>query len=136
MTVASEHKLLGIDALTFRLPVRNLKGDQAAMDQDAYRALKADRYQEIIFTLNSSHIKSCGEDQYLVEAIGDLSIAGVTRPITMTMYGKVMPDGSVFFTGSQSLRMSDFNVERPSVLFGLIKADDEMRLTYTLIFSK
>jgi hypothetical protein len=32
--------------------------------------------------------------------------------------------------------MSDYNVKPPSLLFGLVRARDEMTLTYTLIFTK
>jgi hypothetical protein len=42
----------------------------------------------------------------------------------------------VTFTGSQHLKMSDYDVERPSLLFGAIKASNDMTLTYKLIFKK
>ena len=136
MVLSDENQLLGIEALTFTLPVRNLKGDKQAMDEDAYHALKADRYKEIIFKLSSANVESKGENLYLIKALGSLTVAGVTRALTLTMHSKISHDGSISFTGSEALQMSDYQVERPSLLFGVIRAGDKMTLTYTLIFSK
>jgi hypothetical protein len=136
MVLAAENQLVGIDALTFSLPVRNLKGDQTAMDEDAYRALKADQYKEIVFLLKSAKVEPAGDQKYLIKALGTLTVAGVTKVVTLTMRGTVASDGSITFAGSETLRMSDYNVERPTLLFGVIRAGDEMTLTYKLIFSK
>ncbi|HET6401479.1 MAG TPA: YceI family protein [Candidatus Kapabacteria bacterium] len=136
MAVA-EDQLKNIDALTFSLPVHNLKGSHSAMDDAAYEALKADQYKEIVFRLASATIEPDGGDhEYLVTALGELTVAGVTRTVTLNMHSELQPDGSIVFRGAQNLRMSDYNVERPSLLFGAIKARDEMTLTYTLIFTK
>jgi hypothetical protein len=50
------------------------------------------------------------------------------------MAGEIARDGRVTFVGSEQVKMSDYNVERPSILFGVIKAGDLMTLTYTLVF--
>jgi polyisoprenoid-binding protein YceI len=134
--ISGDNKIVNIDALSFTLPVRNLKGEEPGMDRDAYHALKADQYKDITFTLRSATVKVAGDDTYRIQALGNLTVAGVTREVTLTMQSRVSEDGSVSFVGSELLRMSDYNVERPSVLFGVIRAADEMRLTYTLIFSK
>ncbi|HZK77230.1 MAG TPA: YceI family protein [Candidatus Kapabacteria bacterium] len=131
-----DHQLTSIAALTFRLPVRNLKGESAGMDSDCYHALKADTYSEIVFHLSSATIEPKKGNQYTVYAIGNLSVAGVTRTLTLAMDATVAADGSMTFAGSQSLKMSEYNIERPSRFFGAIKAGDEMMLTYNLIFDQ
>lgn len=132
----TEGRLKNIDALTFSLPVHNLKGSHSGMDNAAYDALKANQYKEIVFRLTSATVEAHGDHAYLVNALGELTVAGVTRTVTLNMHSELQPDGSVIFRGAQNLRMSDYNVERPSLLFGAIKARDEMTLTYTLIFTK
>ncbi len=135
ISVTRDGTLAAINALTFELPVRNLKGESGAMDDHAYTALKADQYKDITFHLASATIAP-GKEGYLVEAAGTLTVAGVIRPVTLAMHGSVNSDGTITFRGAENLRMSDYSVERPSLLFGMIKARDEMTLTYTLIFSK
>jgi polyisoprenoid-binding protein YceI len=136
MSVSKENQLSEIRSLDFSLPVLNLKGEHPAMDEDAYTALKANKYKEIVFKLVSAEITRIGEHEYKVAALGTLSVAGVTRTVTLQMRSVVASDGSLTFTGSEKLRMSDYDVERPSLLFGTIKAGDNMTLTYTLIFTR
>jgi polyisoprenoid-binding protein YceI len=134
MAVTTDNRLTGIQALTFSLPVHNLKGEQTAMDNDAYKALKADRYQDIVFRLISATIEPVSGKHYNVLAKGTLTVAGVTREVVLKMDGNVAKDGSISFAGSEQVKMSDYNVERPSILFGVIKAGDLMTLTYNLVF--
>lgn len=136
MIVTSSDRLSNITALRFSLPVHNLKGDGDGMDNDAYKALKADLYPSIDFQLISAKIDSHGNGNYLVHAQGTLSVAGVTREVILEMTGTVVDNGSITFHGAEEVKMSDYNVERPSLLLGLIKAGDTMTLTYTLVFVK
>ncbi len=136
MVVTRDNHLKGIHSLNFSLPVCNLKGEHKGMEDDAHAALKADRYHDIIFKLASATIEQKDDSRYEIAAHGTLTVAGVTRTVTLRMVSLVAQDGAITFTGSEGLRMSDYDVERPSVLFGAIKADDKMTLTYNLIFTK
>jgi polyisoprenoid-binding protein YceI len=136
IAVTKDNHLAGIHSLNFSLPVLNLKGEQHAMDEDAYTALKADTYKEIVFKLTSATVEPQSEGFYTIEALGKLTVAGVTRTVTLKMRSQVAKDGSIAFTGAENVKMSDYNVERPSHFFGIIKADDNMILSYTLIFTK
>ena len=136
MTISPAGQLLAINGLEFSLPVHNLRGEHKAMDEHAYQALKADQYKDITFQLRSATIEPHCDQGYLVFASGTLTVAGVTRAVTLAMHSNTRSDGSITFRGSENLHMSDYNVERPSLLFGAIKARDEMTLTYTLIFTK
>jgi polyisoprenoid-binding protein YceI len=134
MAITTDNRLTAIQALTFSLPVHNLKGEQTAMDNDAYKALKADQYQDIVFRLISATIEPVNGKHYNVLARGTLTVAGVTREVVLKMDGNVAKDGAISFAGSEQVKMSDYNVERPSILFGVIKAGDLMTLTYNLVF--
>jgi len=136
MVITRDNHLNEINSLNFSLPVGNLRGEQCAMDHDAYTALKADHYKDITFKLISATVQPMDEYTYAIAALGNLTVAGVTRIVTLKMRSQVSRDGSITFTGSEDLKMSDYNVERPSILFGTIKAGDRMTLSYTLIFNK
>ncbi len=134
MDVSSDRRIRSIEALSFTLPVHNLKGNNSGMEQDAYDALKAARYPNIVFRMASANIQSRGDHQF-VQAIGTLSIAGVTKPIMLQMDVATSDDGSVTFHGSQEMKMSDYGVTRPTIL-GIFKAGDAMALDYQLTFVK
>jgi polyisoprenoid-binding protein YceI len=135
IVLSPDNALRAIDALTFSLPVDNLKGEEAAMEERAHEALKSERFKNILFVLNNATIDKEG-DGYLVTAYGKLTVAGVTKDVVLDMKGKVSSDGSIAFAGAQPVKMSDYNVERPSLLFGIIRADDEMQLRYSLVFTR
>ncbi len=134
--VTSDNNLLEIQSLTFSLPVYNLRGEERGMDNDCYAALKANRYREIVFVLISASVAQQGQHAYVIAARGTLTVAGVTQFVTLKMHSRVAENGSIIFTGMENVRMSDYNVERPSVFFGVIRAGDEMTLSYNLIFTK
>ena len=110
MAVTKDDRLVEIRALSFSLPVLNLKGEQRAMDEDAYKALKADQYKDITFKLTSATVEPQCENHYNVEALGNLTVAGVTRTVVLKMRSQVSRDGSITFTGSENVKMSDYNV--------------------------
>jgi polyisoprenoid-binding protein YceI len=136
MDITRDNHLVAIRSLNFSLPVLNLKGEQHAMDEDAYKALKADQYKDIDFKLTSATVEPQAGSLYAIQALGKLTVAGVTRIVTLKMQSHVAKDGSIAFTGAENVKMSDYNVERPSHFFGIIKAGDDMTLSYTLIFTK
>ncbi|HET6512126.1 MAG TPA: YceI family protein, partial [Candidatus Kapabacteria bacterium] len=79
------NELARVDFLDFKLPVRNLKGEVKAMDEDAYEALKADQHKEITFKLIEATIEGQNTTGYKVAAKGKLTVAGVSRTVTLKM---------------------------------------------------
>jgi polyisoprenoid-binding protein YceI len=72
------NQLLSIKSLNFSLIVDNLKSGESGLDKNAYKALKADQYKTIIYTLTSTTVSSGKGNKYTVKAQGNLNIAGVT----------------------------------------------------------
>jgi polyisoprenoid-binding protein YceI len=129
-------ELASVTALNFVLPVHNLKGEKESMNDNAYDALKADDYKNITFVMTSSKIDNKGSGKYAIHANGNLTIAGVTRAIVMEVAAQVNADGTVARSGTQALKMSDYNVERPSFMFGAMKTGNDLKLSYSLLFTK
>jgi polyisoprenoid-binding protein YceI len=134
--LSDKGELVSVSALNFVLPVHNLKGDKESMNDNAYDALKADDFKNITFVMQSSKIEAKGGNKYAIHANGNLTIAGATRAITMEVSAQVNGDGTVACTGTQALRMSDYNIERPSFMFGAMKAGNDLKLSYSLLFTK
>jgi polyisoprenoid-binding protein YceI len=134
--LSEKNDLVSVSALTFVLPVHNLKGDKESMNDNAYEALKADDYKNITFVMTSSKIDSKGGNKYAIHANGNLTIAGVTRPIIMEVAAQVNADGTVSCSGTQALKMSEYKIDRPSFMFGAMKTGDDLKLSYSLLFTK
>lgn len=135
-TVTGENELSACQALSFTLPVHNLKSDHDGLNDNAYESLKADKYKDIVFKASSAKVSSLGGHKYQIAASGNLTIAGVTRPTTVTATAVVNSDGSISCSGSVPLKLSEFNIDRPSFMFGTMKVGDALTLNYALMFVK
>ncbi len=94
-TLTPDNQLSGLNALNVTLPVHNLKSEHDGMNDNAYDALKADQNKNITFQLKSATITSSGGNKYQIAALGSLSIAGVSKAVTLNTTAVVNADGSI-----------------------------------------
>jgi hypothetical protein len=62
-----------------------------------------------------------------------LTIAGTERLVSLTVQGQQRANGAYQATGSLPLLMSDFGIDPPTAMLGLIKAHDEITVRFKLI---
>lgn len=124
------NKIQSITGLSFLLPVKNLKGDKKKMDESAYKALKAEKHKDIIFKMTTADIKHKQNNKYEITVLGTLNIAGVTKAISMNVICVLNNDKTISCTGSQKLKMTDYQVEPPTFL-GLMKTGNDITLDFT-----
>ncbi len=124
--------------------VRSLKSKEAdgrsysdAMDGVMYDHLKADKFDYITFRLSELVLKEAAKAKdapYLFDVKGDLTVGGVTKPISMPV--NILPlqgkEGKELqITGTVPLKMSDFKVgpvEKTILGIGL-KSGDFVKVT-------
>jgi len=131
-----EHQLASISSLTFSVAVENLKSGKKGLDKDAHNALKINPYRNIFYTQVSAVVTPAGGDKSHVKTEGNLNIAGVTKKVTVNVDCVVNKDGTITATGSYKLKMSDYGVKPPSLLFGAVKTSEDVALTFTLVYKK
>lgn len=117
----------GIAPLTFNLPVKNLKSDEGLLNSRAYDALKADKNPNFTFKLNN--VTAQGAQLNLV---GQLTISGNTREITLPVTVKKNADGSQLLSGAKKIKMSEWGVKPPSYMLGVMKVYDDLTINYTV----
>jgi polyisoprenoid-binding protein YceI len=133
---SGDQQLSSLKSLTFSLIVQDLKSGEKGLDKNAYKALKTDQYKDIDYKLTSATIMPEKEGKYLIKTQGKLTIAGVTKDIDMDVYAVVNKDGSITCTGSDKLKMTDYQVKPPKFMLGAMKTGDDITLNYTLIYKK
>jgi polyisoprenoid-binding protein YceI len=120
-----------ISSLSFSLPVNNLKSKEKVMDNRAYKALKADEFSKITFKLTQASVS-----QKTVKAIGNLTIAGVTKEITIQVLADLTNDGVLTLKGSKLIKMSDYNMKAPVFMMGALKTGNEVTINISLKLNK
>ena len=130
------NELATVTSLTFTLPVTALKSDEKKLDRNAYKALKTESFKNITYKLLAATVSPGKLNKYLVKTRGNLTIAGVTREITMDVYCVLNKDASITCTGSDKLNMTDYNVKPPSFMLGAMKTGDSVTLDFSLAYKK
>ena len=83
------------------------------------------QYPNIVFRSTNVTGKAIGNGQYDLRIAGDLTLHGVTRPITIPTKATVTVN-DLRAQGEFSTKLRDFNVKATLPLHGLIRARDEM----------
>lgn len=125
-----------LTALNLVIPVHNLKSGESLMDSRAYNALKADKFGTISFTSASASIIPGQKNQFQVKSSGTMTIAGAKQPVVLIVSCQVNTDGSITCSGSQQLKMTDYQIKPPSFMLGALKTGDLLTINYSLILKK
>jgi len=121
---------------TFSFPVHSLTSGKSGMDSKAYDAMKAKKGGDIVFAASASTITPGAKDQFNVKSDGNLTIAGVTKPVVLTAACSVKADGSVVCTGTHKLRMSDYGIKPPTYLLGTLRTGNKLSIDFTMVIKK
>jgi polyisoprenoid-binding protein YceI len=129
--------ITGLSSLVFTVDAGSLKSHHSGMDKNAYKALNTDKYPEISFNSSYANIRPNGTNSYAISAKGKLVIAGVSKDVWLAGVTTVnSADMSLQTTGSAKIKMSEFNVEPPSFMFGAMKTGDEVTIKFNLTLKK
>jgi len=126
--------LTSVKELSFCLPATNLTSDKKGLDKNAYEALKTNRHKDILYTLQSAAVTPEKDGKFRIAATGNLTIAGITREVTMDVFCVVNKDHTISCTGSDTLNMTDYKVTPPSFMFGAMKTGDAITLDFTVVY--
>jgi polyisoprenoid-binding protein YceI len=94
--------------------------------------LQPDKYPEIVFKSTSVTGKSSGANQYELKIVGDLTLHGVTRQITIPTTVTITAH-NLRAIGEFNIERSDFNVKATSAMHGMIRVRDELKFTIDIV---
>jgi polyisoprenoid-binding protein YceI len=121
------------------VPVSSLKSGKTLMDDIMHDNLKMQENPRIKYVLKEMKPKEhkAGEP-FQFDTKGDLTVAGVTKPIEMVVTLAPMEGNKLKATGSKEVKMTDFGMKppAPSIGLGLIKTADEVKVTFEWITAR
>jgi len=131
--ITKEGALNGVSFINFTVPAESLKSEHSGMDKNTYKALNTAKYSNISFTASSVTVKPVGTVGYILTAKGRLTISGVTKDVVLTANGTMNADKSISYTGAYKIKMTDYNVEPPSLMLGAIKTGEFVNVKFDLL---
>jgi len=125
-------------SINVEIPVYELDCGKQAMNKDMYEALQADKYPSISYSLNDAQLINVIRDENNVEwmniyTTGIITVAGVNKEIEVNILGKILDSNQFHVKGEKELDMTEFGVTPPKALFGLIKANQNITITFDVI---
>jgi hypothetical protein len=131
--ISNTGTLNGVSYINFTVPAESLKSERKGLDKNTYKALNTAKYANISFTAASVTVKPAGSTNYLLTARGRLTISNVTKDVVLTALGVMNADKSITYSGTYQLKMTDYNVEPPTLMMGAIKTADRVKVTFNLL---
>lgn len=130
-------QLIAVASMWVQANVKSIVSEKGEdMDKKIYEALEAEEHPTITYNLLSVKSVTKQGSEWMVETKGDLTIAGNKNLIDLTVRASVIGNDDVRFTGTKKIKMSQFNIDRPSAMLGLMKAGDEVTITFDVTMKK
>ncbi len=120
----------------FACQVQKIVSESSMMDSKAHTALQMDKFPEIGFKSESVELISDSPGVYSGKIKGNLTIAGITKPILFSFSCKMIDKMTLDANGIINLKMSDYNIKPPTAMLGTLKAGDDISLKFELEFVK
>jgi polyisoprenoid-binding protein YceI len=127
-----------LNSLLVKINCKAIKSTHGSiMDNKTYDALKADKFPDIMYKLTSSlnGIKPLPGGTS-VNTTGEITVAGVTKTITMQV--KIIPSasGQLSFVGTENINMRDFGISPPTAFMGAMKVGENVVVKFNTGFVK
>jgi polyisoprenoid-binding protein YceI len=114
------------------VPVKALKCGHGGMDDNMYKALKADDAPEISYIMATFDAVPGEADDFTLKTTGTLSVAGKENKLAMDVVATRLPDGTVKATGVVPIKMTDYGIKPPTAIFGTLRTGDEVKVNFAL----
>lgn len=119
--------------ISVALPVKALTCGKRAMDKDMYEALKSEEFPTIKYKLLDAQLAATNQDTtgwMDIRTRGIMEIAGVQDTTSFMVQGKLLSENRFNVKGSKQINMDTYNVDPPSAMFGLIRADKKLSVNF------
>lgn len=120
-----------------KIAVKGIKSKEGKkMDEKTYDTFAAEENPFITYSFRNAAVKTNASQGVTIEASGNLSMAGASKPLTLSATGKALPNGDLHLTVSQKIKMTDFNMKPPVMFLGTIKVGDEITVSFEFELTK
>ncbi|MDE2995466.1 MAG: YceI family protein [Bacteroidota bacterium] len=131
VVIPSEGVGLTISEGSVTVLVEDIECGKGTMNKKLKNALTINDAESIAFVLSAADVTAQQNGTLELALKGDLTIAGTTKSVDLTASGTLQND-MIRFEGSYSLLQTDFGVDPPPALFGLVKAHDDITIRFHL----
>jgi polyisoprenoid-binding protein YceI len=131
------HRLSAIRSLELSFPVKGIISTKGKiMDTKTWEALKSDQHPNVIYLFEEADAFTKTDEGYRLTAKGHLQIAGVKKPVSMQITGKLDSDGTLHFSGKHTIALPYYKIEPPKALMGTVVVGEDVVVAFDVTFEK
>jgi archaellum component FlaG (FlaF/FlaG flagellin family) len=130
----NENQVVKISDVNFVCLVKNVKSDNKTMNNKTFEALKGDKFPQIKFISSESLTASTVWAASNVK--GKITIAGKTNDAILQIQVVAENQNQINVKGETRLKMSDYGIDPPVAMMGVLKTGNEVVITYDFVFQK
>jgi polyisoprenoid-binding protein YceI len=127
--LAGEKAVKGVE---FRVPTAKLECGNGTMNEHMLKALKAREHGTIVFRVVSYEVAK-GTEGVTGTLTGTLTLGGVEKTITVDATGRDAGSGALRVAGAYRLKMSEYGLKAPTLMFGTLKVGDTVKVGFDLL---
>lgn len=117
------------------IPVNTFDCGGKQMSKDFLRTLKSETYPELEINFRSLH-NIVFKNNSFTDGIVDITLAGVTARYKIRYRVSVGENNTILLNGIHKVNFSDFNLEAPRKMKGLIKVKEALKVEFNLVLRK
>jgi polyisoprenoid-binding protein YceI len=127
-----------ITKVVVNVPVKSLKCGKAKMDENMYKALRADEFTDIRYVLDTYELTTelTGVNTFAARTFGELTVAGRTNRVEIPLTALRTDGGSMKGEGTLKILMTDFGIKPPVALLGTLRTKNEIEVTFQVLLDK
>jgi hypothetical protein len=127
---ATSTKSVTVSGAQLQLEVHKFNCGRAPINRDFRATLKAEQHPHIVLKLDEIIYNSDAPNY--IQALMTINIAGVDRNEIVEIEVTDPSKEIVAVKGAKRLKITDFNLTPPTAMFGLIKVEDELDISFDL----
>ena len=119
-----------LTAFEVAIPVATLTSPKEGIDKNMHKALGSEKHSDITFRVSTlAAAGSAGAEGLPLRATGALTIAGMTREVTVDLKAR-QTGAQLTVTGAIDLLMTDYGIKPPKAMLGMLKTDPKVRVSF------
>jgi polyisoprenoid-binding protein YceI len=129
------NNLKSIQNIHAKVLVKGIKSKEGKiMDNKTFEAFKYESNPYILFDAENAQV-NITSGQAAVKAVGNLTMAGETKQITLEANGKLLPNGDIQIEVSKTLNMTEYKMVPPTAMLGAIKVGPVVTVKLNIVLT-
>jgi hypothetical protein len=121
--------------IELQIPVKNFRTNNPLIYKDFMKLLKAESYPFIIIGINHQTLDNILEKSLKRHFKLEITLTGITQEYSVAYETSRCYDEYIFIQGLKNIKLSDFNLEPPEKLKGLIKVNNNLLINFGFLYN-